>query len=251
MIDERVLNYIIYCWIALAVLVFPVLLKITPPYGRHIKNGWGPLISNRLGWILMESISFIVIAIYLVVNVREFSPVMLFFILWLVHYTNRSFIFTARLRTKGKKMPLMIMILAILFNFMNGFTNGHFLSHNQEIYTSAWWTSWQFILGTILFGLGMILNISADNILINLRKNHTDYQIPRVGLFKLVSCPNHLGEIIEWAGFALMTWSLPGFAFALWTFINLAPRSLAHHRWYNRYFQDYPKNRKALIPFIL
>ncbi|MBT4969756.1 MAG: hypothetical protein HOM80_12185, partial [Bacteroidetes bacterium] len=77
------------------------------------------------------------------------------------------------------------------------------------------------------------------------------YSIPFGKLFNYVSCPNHLGEIIEWAGFAVMTWSLPGLAFFIWTIINLLPRSLAHHKWYNKEFDNYPENRKAVIPFII
>ena len=63
--------------------------------------------------------------------------------------------------------------------------------------------------------------------------------------------PNYFGEIIEWAGFALATWSLPGLAFAIYTAANVGPRALSHHRWYREKFGDYPPKRKALIPFVL
>jgi protein-S-isoprenylcysteine O-methyltransferase Ste14 len=65
-----------------------------------------------------------------------------------------------------------------------------------------------------------------------------------------VTCPNYLGEILEWLGFALATWSLAGLAFALYTAANLAPRAFANHRWCREQFPDYPKNRKALFPFL-
>lgn len=47
-------QYILYGWIAIAVITFIILLKVTAPYGRHVTKGWGPEIHNRLGWILME-----------------------------------------------------------------------------------------------------------------------------------------------------------------------------------------------------
>ena len=75
--------------------------------------------------------------------------------------------------------------------------------------------------------------------------------MPYGGLFKYISCPNHLGEIIEWIGFAILTCSLPTLAFALWTMANLIPRSMEHHKWYIKKFQDYPRDRKAIIPFFL
>ena len=42
-------------WIAIAVVIFFSLFFVVAPYGRHIKNGWGPNISARLGWVFMES----------------------------------------------------------------------------------------------------------------------------------------------------------------------------------------------------
>jgi hypothetical protein len=63
-----------------------------------------------------------------------------------------------------------------------------------------------------------------------------------------VSCPNYLGEIVQWFGWALLGWSLPGLAFALFTLANLAPRAYAHHRWYLATFPDYPRDRAALLP---
>jgi len=47
-------NSIIYIWIGFAVLMFPLLMKVPAPYGRHTRKGWGPTIPNRLGWIVME-----------------------------------------------------------------------------------------------------------------------------------------------------------------------------------------------------
>ena len=70
-------------------------------------------------------------------------------------------------------------------------------------------------------------------------------------MFRYVSCPNHFGEIVEWAGFAVMCWNLPALSFAVWTAGNLIPRALSHHRWYRERFPDYPPERKAVIPFVL
>ena len=46
------------------------------------------------------------------------------------------------------------------------------------------------------------------------------------GMFKYVTAANYFGEILEWTGFAIACWSLPAFAFAWWTFANLAPRAM-------------------------
>jgi len=75
--------------------------------------------------------------------------------------------------------------------------------------------------------------------------------IPRGWLFEYISCPHYFGELLEWAGWALMTWSVSGLAFFVFTFANLFPRAVASHRWYRKQFPDYPSKRKAVIPFII
>ena len=93
------------------------------------------------------------------------------------------------------------------------------------------------------------MNLHADTCLIRLRGDGTGgYKIPHGGAYRWVSCPNYLGEILEWIGFAVATWSLTGAAFAVWTIANLFPRARDHHRWYQERFPDYPVERKALIP---
>ena len=140
----------------------------------------------------------------------------------------------------------------IFFNFMNGFVNGFFLGNYGNLYSGSWLLSPQMIIGLIVFITGMLINIQSDNILLNLRKpGESGYKIPMGGFFRYLSCPNLFGEILEWSGFAIMVWSFPAFTFALWTFANLAPRAVAHHKWYLSKFEDYPKERRAVIPFVI
>jgi steroid 5-alpha-reductase/3-oxo-5-alpha-steroid 4-dehydrogenase 1 len=97
----------------------------------------------------------------------------------------------------------------------------------------------------------MALNLESDARLLSLRApGEAAYKIPRGGLFAWVSCPNYLGEIAEWVGWALASWSIGGAAFAFYTAANLAPRAASHHAWYRRTFSDYPAERKALVPFV-
>ena len=77
------------------------------------------------------------------------------------------------------------------------------------------------------------------------------YVVPRGPLFRWLSCPNYFGEIVEWTGFALASWSPGGLLFALWTAANLVPRAIHHHRWYRAKFADYPRSRRAVMPFLL
>ena len=96
----------------------------------------------------------------------------------------------------------------------------------------------------------MYINRSSDNKLISLRKENKEYQIPQGGMFSYISCPNHFGEIIEWFGFAIIVFNLGALSFAFWTAFNLIPRAMNHHNWYKQSFVEYPKDRKAVIPFL-
>ncbi len=76
------------------------------------------------------------------------------------------------------------------------------------------------------------------------------YKIPYGGMYTYVSAANYTGEIIEWTGYAIGLWAMPAAAFAFFTFCNLAPRGHQHHQWYEKTFDDYPRDRKAVLPFI-
>ncbi len=242
----------IYAWIGVAVITFFTLLRVTAPYGRHTTNTWGPMISNKLSWMIMESPSgLLVLSLVLLGDVPLHWPTTIFAGLFVMHYFNRSVIFPPRTRTAGKKVPLVITFSAIFFNLVNGSMIGYYLGFVHE-YDNSWLQSPQMIGGLLVFLLGVYINVQSDNILLNLRKpGETGYKVPQGGMFSYISCPNHFGEMIEWIGFAIMTWSLPGLAFAIWTIANLLPRALDHHKFYHQKFSSYPAERKAVIPFML
>lgn len=237
-------------WIIIGLILFPVILKYKAPYGRHSTKKWGKTISNKTGWIIMELPALLICPSFYVLNTTNlFTLNSVFIILWITHYFNRTVLYPLKIKTKGKKMPLVIALSAIFFNIINGFINGYFLSvTNYEKINLI-----HFSFGILFFFSGLIINIKSDNALIRLRKqNETNkYVIPRGGLFEYVSCPNFFGELIEWFGFALMTMNIGSLSFFIWTFINLVPRALSHHKWYHHKFSDYPKERKAIIPKII
>jgi steroid 5-alpha reductase family enzyme len=146
---------------------------------------------------------------------------------------------------------VLIVGLAIVFNCTNAYINARWISHLGH-YPTAWLGDPRLVAGALLFVLGFALNVHSDSVLFALRKpGETGYEIPRGGGFRYLSSPNYLGEILEWIGWALATWSLAGLAFAVYTAANLVPRALSHHRWYKEQFPDYPAERKAIIPFVL
>jgi protein-S-isoprenylcysteine O-methyltransferase Ste14 len=240
-------------YVATAVITFVVLNLVDAPYGRHIGKVWqGPTITNRAAWLLMEAPAAVVFGTCFVLGpYRNTLAALVFCVLWESHYLYRAFIYPFRLRGSGKRMPVMVAALGFIFNVLNGYLNGRYLFSFSGGYSNRWLLDPRFLLGALFFVAGMAICRHSDAILRRLRPHgQSGYQIPRAGLFAFVSAPNYLGEIIEWGGWALATWSVPGAAFFLWVLANLVPRARANHRWYRQIFPKYPKERRALLPGI-
>jgi len=246
--------YAMMLWFSfpLAICVFITLFFITAPYGRHQRRGWGPLLPAWLGWLLMELPPPLLFLIWFWLgDAPKTIPMVIFFLMWESHYIHRSFIYPFQRSDRKKAMPLLITLMGMIFNIGNGYINGGYLYSFSGGYLQSWLCTPQMIIGLSIFVSGFGVNRWADHTLQILRDNgKNEYKIPYGGLYRWISSPNYLGEIIEWTGWAIATWSLPGLAFALWTLANLAPRARAHHKWYHQYFPDYPSERKALLPGI-
>lgn len=237
--------------LALAVLTFAGLQFIVAPYGRHGRGGWGPTVPARVGWIVMECPApLLFLGVYLTGSHRAQVVPLILLALWQTHYLQRAFVYPFLMRG-GARMPVSLMVLAIGFNTLNAYINARWVSELGS-YPLRWLVDPRFLLGVAVFLGGLTLNLTADRTLRGLRPpGETGYRIPYGGGYRWVSCPNYLGEIVEWTGWALATWSLPGLAFAVYTAANLAPRAVANHRWYHETFPDYPAERRALIPYML
>ncbi len=244
---------VLLSWLALSAITFGMLLGRTAPYGRHARAGWGRGLPPRWAWLLMEAPAAIVIAIFaLPVLLRDgYAQAWLLLALWELHYLQRGFVYPFRIRSKHL-VPISVVAMAIFFNGVNGWLNARGLTVFGPELGRVSLLHPRVVTGTLLFLVGLAVNWDADARLFALpRGADGGYTIPRGGLYELVSCPNYLGELIEWSGFALAAGSGAGLSFLVWTAANLVPRALAHHRWYRQTFPDYPRQRRALIPFVL
>jgi 3-oxo-5-alpha-steroid 4-dehydrogenase 1 len=252
MTELQIHQWLVLLMFAVAAQSFVLLFLVTAPYGRFARPGWGPTLSARSAWILFESPAVVVFAGVYVCGDNAMSKVpLILFGLWQFHYLIRTLVFPFRMRETGKRIPLLIVALAIVLNVLNSYLNARWISQLGD-YPLAWLTSGPFITGVLLFIVGWAINQHADRTLFRLREpGESAYKIPHGGLYRWVSCPNYLGEILQWAGWAVATWSLAGAAFAVLTMANLLPRALANHRWYRARFADYPKSRHAVIPYVV
>lgn len=253
MTPDRWYFYGLVALVASGVVSFLALLFVAAPYGRHERPGWGPTVPARLGWLLQELPAPLLFAVVYFRGEHAFQTVPLVFLgMWELHYLYRTFVYPLRLAPSAARMPLATVVLAIAFNTLNATLNAYAITHGALRHVDAWLGDPRFLAGVALFAFGWFVNQQSDAILRKLRKpGETGYKIPHGGLYGVVSCPNYLGEILEWCGWALATWTYAGFAFAFFTAANLVPRAIAHHRWYREKFPDYPRERKAIVPGVL
>ncbi len=248
--ERSLFDALILLWLVLAVAVFILLFFVTAPYGRHTRNGWGPTLGNKAGWMIMESTSALLFALFFVLGNRHNSFIALVFLtMWESHYIHRAFIYPLTLQGSGKRMPVFVVLLGLFFNSINAYLNGRYLFCFSPVHNTSWLGDPRFIVGTALFIAGFIVNRYSDSVLRALRtEEDNSYKIPYGGFYRWISSPNYLGELAIWFGFAIATWSLSGLTFAIWTAANLVPRAKANHTWYKDNFTDYPAKRHILIP---
>ena len=252
---------IMICMAAMAVVVFIALFFFKAGYGYLSTSNWGPKISNKVAWILMEAPAFCFMLYYTLkfafsgVETGN-SKVVLYLMagFYLLHYFQRSFIFPLKMRGNST-MPIAIMLMGLTFNTLNAYIIAGWLYSEAPagMYGTAWLWSPQFIIGTVLFFAGMAINLHSDHVIRNLRKpGDTKHYIPRKGFYKYVTSANYFGELTEWIGYAILTWSPAGLLFAVWTFANLGPRAKSLTEKYELEFGEEYKalNKKHIIPFI-
>jgi len=235
-----------------APVVFASLFFVTAPYGRHFRHGWGPSITARAGWMIMEAPALLVIGITVIASGQKLGLLTILLLgLWEIHYLYRTILFPLLMRGSSKRFPLLLVLFALIFNSLNGYANGTFLATPGLVLASGLVSGLRVAIGVALFSAGFVIHAWADHDLRRLRgPEENGYKVPRGGLWEYVSNPNYFGEIMEWCGWALATWSLPGLGFALFTAANLVPRAWANRKWYLQTFEDYPRGRKSVIPFL-
>lgn len=250
--EKVIYNLLLYIVFISSIVIFAVLLFIKAPYGRHYRGGWGFSTSAKVGWLAMEfpAVAFMII-LFVAGNKTGNIVAMVFLGIWLSHYLHRTFLYPFLMKGGYKRFPVLLILFAVIFNSINSYLNGRYLFYFSNKYPLSWLYDLRFIFGIAVFFSGLVINTHSDSILRGLRGPQSiGYKIPRGGLFKYVSNPNYFGEILEWIGWAILTWSMAGLAFAVFTIANLLPRAISNHKWYKSKFPEYPDDRKIIVPFL-
>lgn len=261
LMSAEVYRYVLICSFVYAAAILVGAFVAKAPYGKLGSERNGINLSPRMGWFLMElpaTLSFLWFYLH-GKNADQLVP-MIFLGVWLIHYGNRGFIFPLLMRVaRGSKgtFSIVVVISGWLVTSLHGYLNAVFISHLSNHMTPEWLSDPRFIIGMIIYVCGFILNIQSDAIIRNLRsKGEIEggvkvYRIPRGGLFRYVTNPSYFTELLSFTGFAIATWSLGAVFVLLVSAANLVPRAFQVHQWYKKKFDDYPSERKVLVPYLI
>ncbi|XP_005112214.1 steroid 5-alpha-reductase DET2 isoform X2 [Aplysia californica] len=255
-----------YFWVhfGLVILGFVVALAtcigqwVKPaPYGKHEREdpNWGPKIPQRLSHIISDALTGIIMfSLVFFLYSREVADKgvlnYVFYGLFLIHTLHRGLLHPLTMRYRSATVPIGITIGGLLPNVLYQWLIANHIG--VAGYDSSYPYDPRFLLGILLYVIGFVINRWADWKLRSLReiKGCNGYYIPYGGLFDLIACPNYFGELVQWIGWTLATWSLSGVVWTLFCAATFFARSRHNLQWYRDQFQHYPPNRKALIPFI-
>ena len=252
---QEILDYLIGCMMAMAVVVFVSLYFVTAGYGQFRTRQWGWSINNKVAWTLMETpVFFVMMTIWFSSPQRWHVPELVLLGMFQLHYFQRSFVFPW-LMTGKSRMPVTIMLMGIIFNVINGVMQGsglYWFPNPDFVEGGAYLLRWNAVVGILLFFVGLVINWHSDHVIRHLRKpGDTRHYLPTKGMYKYVTSANYLGELMEWVGFALAANTLVAWVFPIWTAANLVPRAHAIHKKYRQEFgDDAVGRRKRIIPYI-
>lgn len=244
---------------AIAFLAAVGSLFINSPYGRFASNTYGMELDPRFGWWLMEIMATVSFIYHYIRGPRAFDTVpMIFACLYLLHYANRGWYFPLSLRVHpGAKSSFSILVVAsgVVVTSLHGYLNAKWYSEKCDFLNWDWMLSPSCVLGLLLYQVSFWSTVRCEHIIRQLRNgdctNANRYKIPRGFLFEYVSSPQYLTELAGFLGWTIMTLNPAGLVILFISMANLIPRALSTHKWYQSKFEDYPSDRRALIPFVL
>ena len=204
---ETAYNLLLKSMVAMASVVFVALYFVKAGYGKFRTPGWGFSINNKLAWVLMEAPEFLTMAVLWLESSDKWQlPQLVLFLLFELHYFQRSFVFPLLLKGKGM-MPVSIMLMGVTFNVVNGMMQaGGLFVFPPAGYASgaSYLLQPRTLAGIAVFFVGMAVNLHSDHVIRSLRKpGDTRHYLPEKGMYRYVTSANYFGELVEWTGFAI------------------------------------------------
>ncbi|XP_054278523.1 probable very-long-chain enoyl-CoA reductase art-1 [Macrosteles quadrilineatus] len=173
---------------------------------------------------------------------------------WTFHYAKRILETLFVHRFSHATMPIMNLFKNCSYYWL--FTAYVAYHVNHPLYTAP--GDLQIYAALAGFVISELGNFSIHVALRNLRPPGTTLRKipvptanPLTALFNFVSCPNYTYEFLSWLSFTIMTQCLPAGLFTLAGMYQMTVWALGKHRNYKKEFSSYPRQRKAILPFII
>ena len=201
------------------------------------------------GPLLLHALFFFVPALYGVDKVEHQPVQQIGFACVMFHYLKREFETVFVHRFSNATMPWFNIIKnSTHYWILSGVFIAYPLYH--PLYTNSLDMPVVYTF-VVLFLIAELGNGHAHIIQRNLRPPGTRKRaIPYGQLFELVSCANYTWEILAWCAFAYFTQLLTAWLFVVVYTGQIAVWALKKHKRYHKEFPNYPRNRKALVPFL-
>ena len=212
----------------------------------------GPQVSWRLVFLVEYVGPIIILCLFrFLQNIKLKTTQEVAFWMVMGHYGKREFETLFVHRFSNQTMPFKrIFINSFHYWVIFGVCVGYFTMHKD--FTEFGWdqTAQYILIGVFVFA--ELMNGACHMVLRNLRPAGSKARgIPHGFGFDLVSCANYFWETIVWLSFSLYVMSVPAYIFLAFSFYQMTDWALKKHARYIKEFPDYPKNRKAIVPFVI
>jgi very-long-chain enoyl-CoA reductase len=175
---------------------------------------------------------------------------------WAFHYAKRLLETLFVHRFSHSTMPLRNLFKNCSYYWIFAGYVAYYVNH--PLYTPPILGSLQVFSGLVGFLFCEFGNLSTHLTFRNLRppgskerKIPKPTQNPFTWMFDFVSCPNYTYEVGAWMAFTAMTQCLPAGLFTFAGFYQMAIWALGKHNAYKKEFPNYPRSRKAIVPFVI
>lgn len=215
----------------------------------------GPQISWRLVYVI-EYLGPLLIAFLFFVKNNHFnnaSVTNVAFIMFSFHYLKRILETIFVHEFSKSTMPLFNLVKnSSYYWILSGLLIGHYVFNGGANYQVHFLGNFRYVF-VFLFFCSQISNLKCHLIQKNLKqKNNGEKGIPHGEGFQFVSCANYFWEAMSWLFFSLFInhWSCYLF-FAVGLTVMTKWAKERHSNYLKTFGDKYPKNRKAIIPFLI
>jgi hypothetical protein len=228
--------------------IFAVLLGFLDYYEllamRYSKFGTAKGVPSRIAMVILYAFPLVVATVLAWPYLPNATSVQ-----WVVygavmlHFTKRTLESAFVHKYSGNMQPLTFGIIVFTYALMAGMITG---LNAQPLPAMDFW----FYIGVVFVLVGEAGNFYHHTLLADLRSEDGEYHVPRGGWFNHATCPHYFFELLTWLGIALVSRHLFTWLIFIAMFGYLIARSIKTKQWYMKRFDDYPADRKFMLPNV-